>query len=71
MLVLSRKLHDRIQINDNIILEVVAVGHNRVRLAISAPADVSINRQELLLSSASQTPSPACHDLGILTLSPH
>ena len=57
MLVLSRKLHDRIQINDEIILEVVAIGHNRVKFAISAPADVSINRQELLVSSASRISS--------------
>ncbi len=47
MLVLSRKAHEQIQIRDDIVIEVISIGHNRVKLAISAPADVSIRRSEI------------------------
>ncbi len=48
MLVLTRKLHERIVVADHIVIEVVSVQNGRVRLGISAPGDVSIMRDELL-----------------------
>jgi carbon storage regulator len=50
MLVLTRKVGERIFIGDNIILEVLSVQGNRIRLGIQAPAGVSVLREELLLA---------------------
>ncbi len=47
MLVLSRKIEQRIVIGQGIEIIVLAIGGNRVRLGINAPADVSILRAEL------------------------
>jgi carbon storage regulator CsrA len=47
MLVLSRKQNDEILIGDGVCIKVVGVSGNRVRLGISAPADVVIRRGEL------------------------
>lgn len=48
MLVLSRKVGEKIVINNNITLTVVAVDGHRVRLGIDAPGDVRVMRSELL-----------------------
>ena len=49
MLVLSRKLHEKIVINGNITLVVLELNAKGiVRLGIEAPQDVSIVRGELL-----------------------
>jgi carbon storage regulator len=48
MLVLSRKIGERIIINDHITVEVLQVIGNRVRLGITAPSGVPILREELL-----------------------
>ncbi len=47
MLVLSRKVGQRIMIGDNITLVVQRVGGNRVAIGVEAPSDVSIVRGEL------------------------
>ena len=47
MLVLSRKRGERIVIGPNIELLVVEIRGNRVQLAVDAPRNVSIHRQEL------------------------
>jgi carbon storage regulator CsrA len=46
MLVLSRKLGEKICIDDGIELEVLEISGNRVRLGISAPQDYRIARAE-------------------------
>lgn len=49
MLVLSRKIGERIMLPEqNITLVVVDVHGNRVRLGIEAPPDVTILREELV-----------------------
>jgi carbon storage regulator len=48
MLVLSRKIGERIIINDSITVEVLQIVGNRVRLGVSAPEGVPIMREELL-----------------------
>jgi carbon storage regulator len=48
MLVLSRKLGEKIYIGDNICITVVDIDRGKVRLGIEAPRDVPIYRQELL-----------------------
>jgi len=48
MLVLSRRVGERIQIGDNITLVVSRVIGNRVTIGIEAPSDVRIVRSELV-----------------------
>lgn len=48
MLVLSRKIGERIIINNQIAVEVLQIIGNRVRLGVTAPAGVPILREELL-----------------------
>ena len=55
MLVLSRKLNERIVIDDTIIVTVVEIRDDKIRLGIEAPREVPIWREELLISS----PAPA------------
>jgi carbon storage regulator len=49
MLVLTRKVGERIVIDNNITVEVLEVNGNRVRIGIQAPDGVTILRKELLL----------------------
>ena len=48
MLVLSRRLNEKIQIGDNITITVVDIDKGKIRLGIEAPKDVAVFRQELL-----------------------
>jgi carbon storage regulator len=48
MLVLSRKLGEKIYIGDNICITVVDIDRGKIRLGIEAPRDVPIFRQELM-----------------------
>jgi carbon storage regulator len=47
MLVLSRKLGEKILIGDSIVLTVVKIDRNQIRLGIEAPTDVAIFREEI------------------------
>ncbi len=48
MLVLSRKLGEKIYIGENICITVVDIDRGKIRLGIEAPRDVPLYRQELL-----------------------
>jgi len=48
LLVLSRKIGERIIINDNIVLVVLAVEKGKVKLGIEAPKEMPIFKKELL-----------------------
>lgn len=48
MLVLSRKLGEKILIGDNISITVVDIDRGKIRLGIEAPRSVPVFRQELL-----------------------
>jgi carbon storage regulator len=48
MLVLSRKLNEKIVINGNIIVSVVKIDRNQVRLGIEAPGEIPVYREEIL-----------------------
>ena len=56
MLVLSRKLGEKIYINENICITVVDIDRGKIRLGIEAPRDVPIFRQELLPLQGNQPP---------------
>ena len=59
MLVLSRKLGEKIYINENICITVVDIDRGKIRLGIEAPRNVPIFRQELLQENANPTPAEA------------
>ena len=59
MLVLSRKLGEKIFIGDNICITVVDIDRGKIRLGIEAPRDVAIYRQELLPAGATPDSVPA------------
>ncbi|CAN5587642.1 hypothetical protein BH10PLA2_BH10PLA2_27010 [soil metagenome] len=47
MLVLSRKVGEKVVINGSITVEVVSVERGKVRIGISAPPEVSVHRKEV------------------------
>ncbi len=47
MLILSRKVGERIVINDNIMIEVVAIEGNKIRIGVEAPKDIVVHRKEV------------------------
>lgn len=47
MLVLSRKLGEKLVIGDNIVVTVVKIDRNQIRLGIEAPPEVSVYREEI------------------------
>jgi carbon storage regulator len=47
MLVLSRKLGEKIVINGNIVVTVVKIDRNQIRLGIEAPQEVPVYREEI------------------------
>jgi carbon storage regulator len=67
MLVLTRKLGERIVIGDSIVLTVVRINGDKVRLGIEAPPEIEVHREELRrrhrerppASEPSPTPSAA------------
>ena len=47
MLVLSRKLGEKIVIGDDIVVTVVKIDRNQIRLGIEAPHEVAVYREEI------------------------
>jgi carbon storage regulator len=47
MLVLSRKLGEKIVIGDEIVVTVVKIDRNQIRIGIEAPSDVLVYREEI------------------------
>lgn len=48
VLILTRKLGEKIIINENIQVELLKVGDNQASIGIQAPLDVIIHREEVL-----------------------
>lgn len=77
MLILTRKKQQSIVINDNIVLTVLAVDGDRVKIGISAPADVTVLREEVQRAvrdenrrAVEATPSPADIEAALRALIP-
>jgi len=56
MLVLSRKLGEKIMIGDGIVVTIVKIDRNQIRIGIEAPGDVPVYREEIL--PGRQVPAP-------------
>lgn len=50
MLMLTRKVGECIRINDDIVIEVIELGSGRVKLGVSAPAHIPVNREEIYIA---------------------
>ena len=48
MLVISRKINEKIKIGDDIEITIVSMDKNQVRIGINAPKNVTILRSELI-----------------------
>jgi len=64
MLVLTRKVGERIHIGDGIVVTVVRIQNDKVRIGIEAPAEVSIHREEVyrrvMAAQAATAANTAC-----------
>ena len=49
MLVLTRRVNERIVIGDNIVVTVLEVHGEQVRLGIDAPREIKVSREEVIL----------------------
>ncbi len=56
MLVLSRKINEKIVIDGDIVVTVVKIDRNQVRIGIEAPGHIPVYREEILPTTAT---SPA------------
>lgn len=54
MLVLTRKVGERICIGDGIVLTVVRLQNDKVRIGIEAPLDVAVHREEVFQKLAAE-----------------
>jgi carbon storage regulator len=56
MLVLSRKLGEKIIIGDNILITVVKIDRNQIRIGIEAPNDIPVYREEIAPQRTAKSP---------------
>ncbi len=68
MLILSRKVDERIIIGDRIELSVVEIRGDQVKIGISAPRDVKVYRQEVYEAIQEENRAAARADIQLPTL---
>jgi len=59
MLVLSRKLGEKIVIGDNIVVTIVKIDRNQIRIGIEAPSEVPVYREEIFPGHIDKTADEA------------
>ena len=67
MLILSRKIDQKIRIGDDIILTIIDVKGDQVKIGVEAPSDVKVYRQEVF--SAIQSENTAANNISVDALS--
>lgn len=65
MLVLSRKVGERILIGDDITVTVVRISQGIVRIGIEAPRDTSVVREEVVIHEAEDPAENPCKGVDI------
>lgn len=63
VLILSRKIDQKIRIGDDIILTIIDVKGDQVKIGVEAPANVKVYRQEVF--SAIQSENTAANDIPV------
>jgi carbon storage regulator len=63
MLVLTRKSGEEIVVGGSIVFQIVQVGHNKVKVGVTAPQDTPIARRELLSIPPWCSPNGHCFGL--------
>ena len=63
MLILSRKIDQKIRIGDDIILTIIDVKGDQVKIGVEAPFDVKVYRQEVF--SAIQSENTAANNISV------
>jgi carbon storage regulator len=69
MLVISRKINEKIKIGDNIEIVIVSIDKNQVKIGIEAPKNLTILRSELLENIKEQNLKAAKTDIDIKEIS--
>ena len=69
MLILTRKKDESIVIDDRIEVKVIGIEEGKVRLAISAPKDVTIHRKEIYLEIQQENKQAAVTNVDLQDLS--
>ena len=59
MLVLSRKVNEKVMIGADITITIVKIDRNQVRIGIEAPGHVPVYREEILPANWNQTETAA------------
>jgi carbon storage regulator len=64
MLVLSRKVGERVYVGDEIVLTILGLRQGRIRLGIAAPPHVVVRREEIVdrVQRTPGLPSPRAED---------
>ena len=47
MLILTRKVTEKLKVGDEVTMTIVGISGNQVRIGINAPRDVEVHRQEI------------------------
>ncbi len=58
MLVLTRRVGERIQIGNDVVITVVRIQGDKVRIGIQAPAEIIVHREEVVLRLKRDAQSP-------------
>lgn len=64
MLVLSRHKDERLMIGDDIVITIIEIRHDKVRIGIDGPRNVSVHREEVYQAIKRQQVAEAACDIG-------